>query len=455
MKLIPVSLNRRQTRLILANGSERGDFVAMPDIFAKLGMAHDGIQLMKTYYPHDPAWSSRQKISAVTAKKKISYAWDYEYEDYHPFDIWEAESVTRKEIEAIKAYGSDLHLTLTLELSLSDAEIARIVRALNPYGRIFLRINHEANGDWFRYNRQHTFREVSDFFVRCHQIIKNNSTNIYTVFNLSADYFVNDQIVTDRCLHLDGAQLNGALRVADYWSIDKYTSLHYGWPFEAKITPSSTAYFQGTISSWWQLVEETYLKMIWHNQLQAKPLFINEFNSDSDVDGYEGQAQIIAAIYRRLARGEFDWLAGMTLYQFRDWGGLGLEKGNLRDYRTLPALTAYQNAIKTFRHELTDVGPEWRYPDYTFTWTDSDQIRGLRLRQVSDKAVFTNRFAFPLFIISGAQQSWNRLEPNSTWTVPEQNEFILLIPPYQNGDGSFNYSCCIRDFKAQIDAMLQ
>ncbi len=455
MKLKQVTLKRNKTRLILSNGSERSDFVPVDEIFAKLGRIHDGIQLLKTYYPRDPAWSNRQKISTVTAKKDVRYAWDYEYEDYHPLDIWEKESVTRQQIEALKSYGSDLHLTLTLELSLSDAEIIQIVQALNPYGRVFLRINHEANGNWFRYSRQHTFQEYSDFFVRCHKIIKNHSANIFTVFNLSADSFVNEKLVVDRFLYLSEGQLREALNAADYWSIDKYVSLHYGWPFEPEITGKSTAYFKGSIDQWWQLIEETYLKMIWHNHLVAKPLFINEFNSDSNVDGYGDQAQTIGGVYNRLAQGEFDWLAGITLYQFRDYGGLGLEKGNLEEYQPLPALKAYREAIGKFQYQLDVAEQEWQYSDYTFTWKDSDHIRGLQISQLDGASRLINRLEFPLFVVCGQAQSWIRLEPHESLALEHFPEMVLLIPPYKDSCGALRDMATLGDCKARIGEMFE
>jgi hypothetical protein len=461
MNFTSVTLKRNKTRLILSNGSERSDFVPVAEIFKKLGRIHDGIQLVKTYYPSDPAWSNTRRISAVTTKKDVNYAWDYEYEDYHPFDIGEDNSITRKQIEAIRSYGSDLHLTLTLELSLSDAEIAKMVRTLGSFGRVFLRINHEANGNWFRYSRQHTFQEYSDFFVRCHKIIKHNSANIFTVFNLSADSFVNEKLVVDRFLYLAEGQLREALNTADYWSIDKYTSLHWGWPFETELTAASTAYFKGGIDDWWRLIEETYLKMIWHNHLKAKPLFINEFNSDSDVDGYEGQAEIITKIYSRLARGEFEWLAGITLYQFRDFGGLGLEKGNLQEYRPLPALAAYKAAIQAFKYELVLTEQEWQYPDYTFTWQDSDHIRGLRIHQLNGAGSLSNRFDFPLLVIHGETQSWTRLECNETLVLNNGRasapltELVLLIPPHKDSQGIMRDIATIRDFKAKIGVMME
>lgn len=455
MNFTQVELKRNKTRLILSNGSERSDFVPLNEIFQKMGRIHDGIQLMKTYYPTDPSWSDTHKISAVTAKKGVGYAWDYEYEDYHPFDIWRDDSCTLKQIEAIKRYGSDLHLTLTLELALTDAEITKIVKVLNPYGRIFLRINHEANGNWFRYNLQHTLQEYSDFFVRCHRIIKNNAANIFTVFNLSADCFAMYKMILDRSICLGEGQLREALKIADYWSLDKYTSLHWGWPFEAERTPESTSYFQESLQDWWQSIEETYLKMIWHNNLVAKPLFINEFNSDSNVDGLEGQAEIIAKVYNRLAQGEFEWLAGITMYQFRDFGGLGLEKGNLQEYQSLPALTAYQQAIHNFKPERVFDYQRKQYSDYTFSWKDSDHVRGLWIDQMDGGTVFTNRFDFPLFVVNGKTQWWSRLEPNDTWGLEGVEQFGLFVPPYIDPTGRIHDVITVRDYKAQIGAMLE
>lgn len=455
MNFTQVELKRNQPRLILSNGSERSDFVPVDEIFAKMGRIHDGIQLMKTYYPSEPAWSDTLKISEQTAMKGVNYAWDYEYEDYHPFDIWKEDSATRKQIEAIKRYGSDLHITITMELSLPDAEIARIVESLAPYGRVLLRINHEANGNWFRYSRQHTLQEYSDFFVRCHKIVKNKAPNIFTVFNLSADCYASCRMILDKGVLLGDGQLRDALKIADYWSIDKYTSLHWGWPFEPEVTPESTSYFKETLQDWWQAIEETYLKMIWHNNLVAKPLFINEFNSDSNVDGPEGQAEIITAVYNRLAQGEFEWLAGITLYQFRDFGGLGLEKGNLQEYQSLPALTAYQQAIHEMKYELVFGQEEWRYSDYTFSWKDSDHIRGFWLDQLEGLTVFTNRFALPLFVVDAETQSWRRLEPNETWKFEGLKEFGIFIPPYLDATGQMRDMVTVRDIKGKIGTMVE
>lgn len=455
MKISTACLERKKNQIIIADGSERSDYISMEHIFKKMGKIHDGVQLMKTYYPHDKSWSAQHKISEVTQKKDVNFAWDYEYEDYHPLDIFCENSNTLKEIEEVKQYGADLHLTLTLDISLSDSELRAIAEKLSDYGRIYLRINHEMNGEWFRYNTQHTYKEACDFFVRFHRIVKSVSPNIYTVFNIASDSATADVLVKDKHLHLEEDKLREALNVADYWSIDKYISLNYGWPFETVVTEESTQYFKGTPDDWWRIIDETYLKMIWHSNMKAKPLFINEFNSDCDVDGEEGQAKIIESIYNRLAVGEFEWLQGIVLYQFRDFGGLGLEKGDRKDYKEMPALSAYRNAIKKFPYHFVTEKEEWKRADYTFVWQDTDHIRGLCINDISSKSCFKNKFEFPVYLTWKDGVTWVRLNVGESLELKDLDEVYLFVPPYKDKQHGMMYSAMVREIKSELEDMVE
>jgi len=113
MKIYKESLKRNKCQLILANGSERGEFVPLDYVFSQFKGIHDGVQLMRTYYPEDDSWNPYKRISTVSKKERVSFAWDYEYEDYHPFDVFENKSATLDQMELIKLYGSDIYLTLT------------------------------------------------------------------------------------------------------------------------------------------------------------------------------------------------------------------------------------------------------------------------------------------------------------------------------------------------------
>lgn len=455
MEISPVSFykNKNKTRLILSNGSERGDFVPLSYILGKLGRIHDGIQLMKAYYPYDAVWSAKHRVSQVSRKENIHFAWDYEYEDYHPFDIFEENSVTLREMAEIKKFGSDIYLTLTIDLSLPDNELIAIVKILNGYGRIFLRINHEANGTWFRYNIFNTYKEVSDFFIRFHRIIKGHSSLIHTVFSLTGDMFVADKIVTDQLLQLSESGLKEALQTADYWSIDKYASLNYGWPFE-DIANGKNLFFKQTVDEWWQMVEETYLKMIWFNNLQAKPLFINEFNSDSDVDGFETQAEIINRVYSRLATDEFQWLAGITMYQFRDYGGLGLEQGDLKEYQSLPVLDVYRKVIRKYNYDQMIDEKAWNRDDYLFTWDHSDSLRGLSISTTDNIwKGFVNLFGCPVYIVSPDQACWKLMENNERFTNDSWKSFYIFIPSDVES-GKYRPHHMIRNIKNKLREMI-
>ncbi len=443
-------------QLILSNGSERSDFVPMDYIFSQMNKIHDGIQIMKTYYPLDEMWNPKKKISEITLKKNVSYSWDFEYEDYPPLDIFEENSIVLNEIKQIKLYGADIHLTLTMDLSLSDNDIIKIVKKLNPFGRIFLRINHETNGHWFRFNRQYTYKEVNDFFVRCHKIIKNNSSNIFTVFNISADFFVREKIVRSKLLRLSSDELQESLNIADYWSIDKYVSLNYGWPFE-KMSVKKGNFFTGTLETWWLLLEESYINMIWKNNLKAKKIFISEFNSDSDIEGYAGQAKIIEDVYNRLSSGQFEWIEGIVMYQFRDKGGLGLEKGDLKSFKKLPALNAYKKAINKFKYIVFQDESEWSYNDYTFNWENSNSIRGLMIDNIEEKKKLINKFGVPIYIMYGDNQIWKRLEPDSCFILNKFPLIYIFIPPFSDSDENERifYSKMIRDIKDKILKMFE
>jgi hypothetical protein len=460
------STSDHRPKIILANGSERGDYVPLRHVHEKLGVLHDGVQLMKTYYPHDPCWSATQKISEVTRKKNVSYAWDYEYEDYHPLDIFCAESVTHKQLTEIKSFGADVHLTLTLDIGLSDSEIRGIVQKLAQYGRMFIRINHEVNGNWFRYNKQHHPKEVGDFFVRFHEIMKSESSQLFSVFNVSADVFMEHRKVKSDLLRLSGEQCGNALHAADFWSIDKYVSLHYAWPFQQSISETNSGYFSGPVEEWWRIVEETYLQMIWHNHGQAKKLFISEFNSDSDVDGLSGQAKIIEEVYSRISSSDYQWLEGIVMYQFRDYGGLGLQKGNLAACTDNPSLPAYQSAIKKFRNVVTVDENAWKHDEFTFAWPSANEKRGWIIEDIVPGATIVNVFASPVFIkkldvspeghcddaLSG--NDWELLDLDASMELGSATALALALPPHVLASGEIRPNYTIFQIQECLQKMI-
>lgn len=451
MKIFKTTIKRQGTKVILANGSERGDYINMNYVFQQFHRVHDGIQLMKTYYPNDSEWTAKGRISDYTKKVGVNYAWDYEYDDYHPFDVFEEDSTTIKEMKDVISFGSEVHLTLTLDTALTNEELIQIVKEIDKYGTVYLRINHEVNGDWFHYNVFNTEDEVGSFFVRFHKIIKQNSTNIYTVFNVSADCFVSDGIVTDKKLRLDNEHIREALAIADFWAIDKYTSLYFGWPFADEVSNETS--FQKSVENWWMLIEETYLKMIWKNNGVAKKLFITEFNADSDVDGYEEQARIIQQIYEKIAREKCDWIEGIVLYQFRDYAGLGLEKGDKKKFVQLPSLHAYNKAIKQYKFDIDTDKEQWNREDYAFYWNGLAGMRGLKVADCNAKSI-KNLFHQPIYIVDEKNQEWFHLCKEEVLLLEGKKEFIILIPPVCTEE-KVRRQFMIRDIRKRLELCME
>ena len=171
--LYSVHMGQAKCAVDLGDGSERGEYVNQDYILHKLGRPHRSISLMYCYYPLDEGFPER--ASVVHARPDVRFAWDYPYDDYFPYKGGLGGSTQDepfRQMRDIRAHGQDVTLTLTIDPHVSDAQLAAIGQDLRPFGRVFLRINHEATGDWFSFNKRCTYQEVADFFVRASRIIK-------------------------------------------------------------------------------------------------------------------------------------------------------------------------------------------------------------------------------------------------------------------------------------------
>jgi hypothetical protein len=418
---------RPRTKLIINNGSERGDYVDCRTMQRSFTSPHDGVQLMKTYYPSDPRWNSVTKISRAHPDPASTYAWDHDYDDYWPLDFDAQHGVCERQLREIKCIGADVHLTLTLDLSLADAELVAIFERLSHFGTVYLRINHEANGSWFRHHKLHSRKEIGAFFVRCHRLIQCHAPNIRTVFSLSADVFVGDQansVVRQDLACLRSSELREALCVADYWSLDKYVSLNWGWPHTSPGTSGN--YFKGSVDTWWRLIEETYLLMIFANGGVMKPLFLHEFNSDADVVGESGQAGAITEVYRRLQGSDLPWLEGICFYQYCDEGGLGLLKGRDGAYAPTASMSAYGEVLRQAAPQIEVADAAWQHAHFSFGWHSSTDIKGLELRVPQNARRFTNRLDMPVYLVE--QDHWKLLEREEAGPVAGDT-VQLFVPP--------------------------
>jgi hypothetical protein len=117
----------------LGDGSERGEYVNQDYILGRLGRPHRSINLMYCYYPLDKGWPAR--ASHVSKGDKVSFAWDFPYDDYFPYTGGPGggtEGEPFASMRDIRRHGQDVTLTLTVDCGVSDEHLVQIAKELNP-----------------------------------------------------------------------------------------------------------------------------------------------------------------------------------------------------------------------------------------------------------------------------------------------------------------------------------
>jgi hypothetical protein len=326
----------------LSVGSERGEYVNQDYILSKLLRPHRYVNLMYCYYPLDNGWP--QRASEAFKNSNISFAWDYPYDDYFPY-LGGINGNTTKEpfnfMRDIRKHGQDVKLTLTIDCKVSDEHLIQIARDLKAFGRMLLRINHECTGDWFAFNKRYNYQEVADFFIRFHKIIKRESPNIRTVLCIgSGPVKGSDKMPYEK-------EFSEAIKTADFWSGDYYLSLNWGWPFKTA-ERGGDSHLRYNIKNVYNNNFFSFKRFKENNCGKEKPLVISEFNADGDVTGPIEQEKMVFDFYNLVKNNNSKWLNGITFYQFRDKGRLGLEiedPNNQNIGIEQPVLNSYKKII--------------------------------------------------------------------------------------------------------------
>lgn len=309
-KYYKVHLGKAKCGLDLGDGSERAEYVCQDYILNKLGRPHRYVNIMYTFYPKDKQWP--QRISEACKDMKINYQWDYPYDDYFPYG---ENGQPFEQMKDIRRHGQDVLLTLTIDCSLEDSYLRKIAKQLKPFGRMRIRINHECAGDWFTHNRRFSYEEVGSFFVRFHNILKEEAPNVSTIFCAG---FLKD----------DGSEIEhqseflNAYKSADIWSADCYLALHFGWPYDIA-EKTSGRFNHSSVDYYYNRFKNTSERLT--NLCGKKPMTTAEFNTDGDVTGSFNQGESIIRFARKFRDNKATWFDGISLYQFRDRGRLGLE----------------------------------------------------------------------------------------------------------------------------------
>lgn len=360
----------------LGDGSERGEYVSQDYILTRLGRPHRSISLMYCYYPLDKEFP--QRISEALKDKEVKFQWDYPYDDYFTYKgglEGNREGEPFNYMRDIRRHGQDVTLTLTIDPNVSDEQLIAIAEDLKTFGRVFLRINHEATGNWFAFTKRTTYQGVADFYCRFCKILKDHAPNVVTILCIGG---VEDKNAEEIVMEKEFSQ---AVRETDIWSVDKYMALHWGFPFDTALRDSENRTFaRYKVGDVYELSKRSSLRFKEINGGAAKPMVMSEFNADGDVTGAYEQAQMVREFCDMLKADDEHWLDGFTMYQFRDRGRLGLEIQDPNDPDNgieQPLMQTYRDIIheEFFSPEMT-VGEEITLP-VRLRWGSSEDAEGI------------------------------------------------------------------------------
>lgn len=373
-KIYKIHMGKAKCAVDLGDGSERGEYVNQDYILRRLGRPHRSISLMYCYYPLDKEWPER--ISEVMKDADISFQWDYPYDDYFPYlgglnGSAEGEPFTC--MRDVRRHGQDVTLTLTVDPNVTDEHLIAIAKDLRPFGRLLLRINHEATGNWFSFSKRASYQEVADFYCRFNRIIHEYAPNVSTILCIGGvENPKTGKIEKEK-------EFSQAVRETDIWSVDKYMSLHWGWPYDVA-EPGGNTHSRGSVSKTYEMTKASYERFKFINGGKSKPMVMSEFNSDGDVTGAYEQAEMVMDFCRILKEEKAEWFTGFTFYQFRDRGRLGLEiqdPNNADVGIEQPVMQTYKEIIhdEWFLPEMTQ-GEEATLPT-TLRWGSSEDADGI------------------------------------------------------------------------------
>ncbi|MCQ2417912.1 MAG: hypothetical protein MJ071_08920 [Oscillospiraceae bacterium] len=337
-------LGKARCAMDITDGSERGEYVSQDYILKTLGRPLRSVNLMYCYYPLDETFPVRARDAF--RDKEVKFQWDYPYDDYFPYTgglNGDRSSTVFQQMRDIRRHGQDVTLTLTCDPAVSDAHLIAIAEDLRPFGRMFLRLNHEATGNWFSFNKRASYEEVAAFFVRACGIIHQHAPNVQMIICLDG---VKD-IHSDKMEKDD--EFACTIPAADIWSVDKYMALHWGWPYDTALKDGNT-HARHPYHETYALTKKSYRRFLELNQENPKPMVMSEFNADGDVTGPYDQCKMVDGFFRLLKEDEEDWLSGINFYQFRDRGRLGLEIQDPSD----AASGMPQPVMQTFKKWIQD-----------------------------------------------------------------------------------------------------
>ena len=426
MKISKTQLTPAKCALDLGDGSERGLYVNQDYILRKLGRPHRGINIMYCYYPFDKEWP--QRVSEACKDANISFAWDYPYDDYFPYrggidGNHDGEPFTC--MRDIRKHGQEVVLTLTCDPNVTDEQIEAIAMDLVTFGRMMLRLNHEATGDWFSFTKRASYQQIADFYVRFQRILKKIAPNVSTILCIGGLEPGSDKIEKE-------AEFAEAVKETDIWSVDQYLSLNWGWPYEVALKDNSQ-HKRSNTKEIYDGTKAAYKRFREINGGVNKPMLISEFNADGDVTGPFDQIATVKEFCEYIKADSENWLSGFTFYQFRDDGRLGLEitDPNNSDVGVeQPILGAYKEIMNDdFFKQGIEVKGDAELP-VTLRWGSSEDSEGIAIDVDLEKnPVFAEAY------FEGSLADANlMMEINGQWFYKAPGvKFVDFMPAFFDG----------------------
>ncbi len=377
-KIYGIHMGKARCAVDLGDGSERGEYVGQDYILHTLGRPHRSISLMYCYYPLDKEWPER--ISEAMKDAEVSFQWDYPYDDYFTYKggingNTDGEPFTC--MRDIRRHGQDVTLTLTVDPNVPDEHLIAIAKDLRKFGRMMLRINHEATGNWFSFTKRTDYQGVADFFVKFSKIIHEYAPNVKTIICIGGVEHPENGAEMEK--EKEFAQ---CIPEADIWSVDKYMALHWGWPYDVA-ERGGNSHSRSKVRDTYELTKLSFERYKFLNGGEAKPMVMSEFNADGDVTGAYDQAAMVKEFCDILDEENADWFSGFTFYQFRDRGRLGLEIQDPNDPNVgipQPVLKTYKEIIHSerFLPEMKQGENEIQLP-VTLRWGGAEDAEGIAI----------------------------------------------------------------------------
>lgn len=429
MKIYKIKMSNALCAADLGDGSERGEYVDQDYILSKLGRPLRSISLMYCYYPLDEHWPAR--ISEAVSGENISFQWDYPYDDYFPYTGGLGGNRNGEPFQSmrdVRRHGQDVTLTITMDPHISDEHLAAIGKDLKTFGRVFLRINHEATGNWFSFNKRASYQEVADFYCRAARIIKEHAPNVLNIICIGGvEHPETGKMEKEE-------EFTQAVLEADIWSVDKYMALHWGWPYDIA-DEGGNSFGRSAVRDIFDLTKQSFERFKYLNGGISKPMVMSEFNADGDVTGPYEQAEMVKLFCDILEEEKADWFTGFTFYQFRDRGRLGLEiedPNNKNVGIEQPVMQTYKKIIHSSRFLPSITQSDETELPVTLRWGNSEDAEGIGIPVHFDGA--------PCFCELYFEDDSNLIiEINGRWfyKAPE-TKFVDLMPAFfeKNVSGS-------------------